>query len=245
MLPGRLRCPTNGSGLSERGQDRVVAGILAVVRVVPALGARHREPGGEHAAVDVDRQASERQRLDGIGRRCEHQPGRVRPDSALRSAASRRVTVRRLGSRRSPASRSTSGSPRRYSTCRSRRPPTSSIATTSKTIDAKRRSPRRGSRRSLCRKWPAKPALSQVPADQLEAGVRAQSLVPEHDPQVALDPRRETALSYPHWKWSFVREVFMVSQPENITTGRPLPVFSAPHRRAECPFRARRYRMTT
>jgi hypothetical protein len=81
-------------------------------------------------------------------------------------------------------------------------------------------------------------ALSQVPADQLEAGVRAQSLVPEHDPQVALDPRRETALSYPHWKWSFVREVFMVSQPENITTGRPLPVFSAPHRRAECPFRA-------
>ena len=62
------------------------------------------------------------------------------------------------------------------------------------------------------------PALPQVAPDQLQARVRAEPLVPERDLQVALDPRRETAFSYPHWKWPFVVGVFQASQPENITT---------------------------
>jgi hypothetical protein len=77
--------------------------------------------------------------------------------STLRSAPRRRASVRRLGMRRSPVIRRTSGSSPRNSTWRRRRPPTRSIATTSNTRETKRRSPRRGSRFSLCRRCAARP----------------------------------------------------------------------------------------
>jgi hypothetical protein len=44
--------------------------------------------------------------------------------------------------------------------------------------------------------------------------VRRQSLLPEFDPQITLDSARETAFSYPHWKWPFVRGRFELRNPK-------------------------------
>ena len=87
-------------------------------------------------------------------------------------------------------------------------------------------------------KMRSEPALAQETPKQLpQSGVRRQLLLPELDAQVTLDSCRETALSYPHWEWPFVRGLFELRHPEKITTCRPLPDFSTAHVRAERPFR--------
>src|SRR3989449_10804630 len=57
--------------LGQMGEQRIVAGVLAMVRVEAPKRPRDRGPGADDRAIDVDGQARQSQARDGLGDRSE------------------------------------------------------------------------------------------------------------------------------------------------------------------------------
>lgn len=142
--------------------------------------------------------------------------------SELREPSCERPTC---GKRSSPVSRRATGAPSSRRTWRSRRPPTSSSATTSRTKPLSGRSPHQTRRRaqsasrshSLPSWWTYRQTSSRPAKDAI--------LIAKLDAKIALDPGRKTEFSYPHWKLPFVARPFQTSTIRNDHKAWALPVF--------------------
>ena len=65
-IAGPILHPQDVARLGDMGEERIVAGILPVMGIEAAEGPAHGRPRAHHGAIDVDRQARQRQASDGL-----------------------------------------------------------------------------------------------------------------------------------------------------------------------------------
>ena len=64
-IAGPILYPHNVSGLSQMGQDGIVGGIFAMMRIEASKRPRNAGPRSNHAAVDIQRQSPQLLLLNG------------------------------------------------------------------------------------------------------------------------------------------------------------------------------------
>ena len=65
-IAGPILHPQDVARLGHVGEQRIVAGILAVMGIEAAEGPAHRRPRADHGAIDIDREARQRQAREGL-----------------------------------------------------------------------------------------------------------------------------------------------------------------------------------
>jgi len=194
-IAGPILDPQDVARLGEMGQERVVAGILAVMGIEAAEGSTHGGPRADHGAIKVDRQPWQGQALDGVD-----DEGLVELDERAQGG---------LGELAQPvADGAGGGDPRQPAEAREQRiprdiaqvlqPPSADVEQAeheqreaSSAIVAARRATRRA---QPLRHVP----LLQIAPEQLQATVRGQLLLDELDVQLPLDQPSQARYAQSH-----------------------------------------------
>ena len=193
-VAGAVLDPQDLRGLGEVGQDGIVTGHLAVVRIATAEGPGHGQTRRDHRAVDIDRQPAQAQLPDTIGHEPEVEAGKTVQGASFelpKPAAERAFVGQALEPSEALHQRILSQEPNmtQPSTADEQKGEEEPDHVQPGIVAAE------SNRAKSLSQTIVDLGASQIAQDQLETGVRSQTFVTELDGQISIDTAGQSAFS--------------------------------------------------